>query len=95
MQIAMLESGGLSEIQGEAAAMPLMQRFEKALAQHYVSAGETRAEIQRAANNPAVASDPAALFELQVRQERYTEGMMLAAVMTSHFVKGVETLVKS
>ncbi|WP_164273829.1 hypothetical protein [Stenotrophomonas sp. B1-1] len=79
----------------EGQAVPLSDRFKRHAASAYLEAGVDRAVIEGMANDPVTASNPALLWELQQRQEAYTKRMTLAAVMTNHLVKGVETLVKT
>jgi len=82
---------------GSADGVPvaLSDRFNHALASGYVWAGQERDAILAAANNPDVASDPARLYALQVRQEAYTKQLALSSALVSHATKGIETLVKS
>lgn len=79
----------------EGAAVPLSDRMSKALANGYVSAGNDLAAIQAASNNPATASSPAALFELQLNLADYSKRMIVAAGLANHANKTVETLLKS
>ncbi|MFI8718512.1 type III secretion system inner rod subunit SctI [Stenotrophomonas sp. NPDC077464] len=82
--------------QGEgAAAVPLSERMGQAFARTYVGAGEDLAMIQAASNNPATASSPAALYELQLNLADYTKRMIVAAGLANHANKTVETLLKS
>lgn len=79
----------------ESQVIPLSERFKRHAAGAYLDAAQDRAVIEGMAGDPMTASDPALLWELQQRQEAYTKRMTLAAVMTNHLVKGVETLVKT
>jgi len=75
--------------------VPLSDRFNDALARHYVQAGHERDGILASANDPMVAADPRLVYELQLRQEAYVKQMALSSALMSHATKGVETLVKS
>ncbi len=79
----------------DGSAVPLSSRFNQAFAESYVWAGHERDAILAAANNPAVAGDPARLYALQVRQEAYTKQLAMSSALVSHATKGIETLVKS
>ncbi len=76
-------------------AVPLSGRVTTALAESYVWAGSERDAVLAAANDPATASDPQRLYELQLRQEAYTKKLAVSSALMSHFTKGVETLLKS
>jgi len=78
-----------------AVLMPLSDRFNATLADHYVRAGHERDALLAAANDPAVAADPQRLYELQVRLEAYNKQIALSSALVSHATKGIETLVKS
>lgn len=75
--------------------VPLSERASGQLASSYVWAGNERDAILVAANDPATASDPAALYALQLRQEAYVKRVSVTSALASHFTKGVETLLKS
>lgn len=75
--------------------VPLSSRFNQALAESYVWAGHERDAILVAANDPAIASDPARLNALQLRLDAYTKQIALSSSLVSHATKGIETLVKS
>lgn len=77
------------------AAVPLSDRMSQALANGYVSAGNDLASIQAASNNPATASSPAALFELQLNAADYSKRMIVTAGLANHMNKMAETLLKS
>ncbi len=79
----------------DGAAVPLSDRMRDALASGYVSAGQDLSAIQAASNNPATASSPAALMELQLSLADYTKRMIVAAGLANHANKTVETLLKS
>jgi len=79
----------------DSVAVPLSDRMSQALANSYVSAGNDLAAIQAASNNPATASSPAALIELQLNLADYTKRMIVAAGLANHANKTVETLLKS
>jgi len=79
----------------EGSAVTLSDRMSQALARTYVGAGEDLAAIQAASNNPATASSPAALLELQLSLADYTKRMIVAAGLANHANKTVETLLKS
>lgn len=78
-----------------AASVPLSERFTAALAESHAWAGSERDAVLRAANDPTVAADPQRLYELQLRQEAYAKKISVGSALTSHFTKGVETLLKS
>jgi len=86
-----IEAGGSAD----GAAVPLSDRMRNALATGYVDAGHDLAAIQAASNNPATASSPAALHELQLNLADYTKRMIVAAGLANHANKTVETLLKS
>jgi hypothetical protein len=75
--------------------VPLSSRFNQALAESYVWAGRERDAILVAANDPAVASDPARIHALQLQLDAYTKQIALSSSLVSHATKGIETLVKS
>jgi hypothetical protein len=77
------------------ALVPMSDRFNAALAERYLWAGQERTAILAAANDPNVASSPQLLHELQLRQEAYTLRIALSSALMSHATKGIETLVKS
>ena len=79
----------------EGSAVTLSDRMSQALARTYVGAGEDLSAIQAASNNPATASSPAALLELQLSLADYTKRMIVAAGLANHANKTVETLLKS
>lgn len=75
--------------------VPLSNRFNQAFAESYVWAGRERDAILAAANDPAVASDPARIHALQLQLDAYTKQIALSSSLVSHATKGIETLVKS
>lgn len=85
----------VQSIAADGHVVPLSDRFKRHAAGAFQDAGQERATLEAMAGDPMTASDPALLWELQQRQEAYTKRMTLAAVMTNHLVKGVETLVKT
>ncbi|MCS4230675.1 hypothetical protein EDF77_2501 [Stenotrophomonas maltophilia] len=89
-------SAGVSPLAAaEGASVPLSSRFNQALAERYVTAGQERDAILAAANDPSVAADPARLHALQLRLDEYTKQIALSSSLVSHATKGIETLVKS
>jgi len=93
--ITPIDSAAVGESSLGTASVPLSDRFTAALAESYVWAGTERDAVLRAANDPTVAADPQRLYELQLRQESYAKRISVGSALTSHFTKGVETLLKS
>ena len=88
-----ISASGLAAADG--VPVPLSSRFNQAFAESYVWAGQERDAILAAANDPAVASDPARLHALQLQLDAYTKQIALSSSLVSHATKGIETLVKS
>ncbi|KIP87792.1 MULTISPECIES: hypothetical protein [unclassified Stenotrophomonas] len=95
ISIAPLSAAGLGVKPVDGVPVPLSDHFNTALAEAYVWAGQERAGILAAANNPAVASDPDSIYALQLRQEAYIKTISFGAAVTSHMTKAAETLLKS
>lgn len=74
--------------------VPLSSRVSHALAEGYVWAGRERDALLAAANDPAVASDPAKLAAHQQRLEAYVKTVAFSASMVNHPIKAIETVVK-
>lgn len=88
--------GGMMPDDAAAAALPTVaELFQHQAESAYLHAETDRARIDEMANDPATASNPDRLWELQQLQEDYTKRMTLASVMVNHVVQGVETLVKT
>lgn len=77
------------------AVLPLSGRFDQAVAEQYVDAGQMLASLKQDINDPQVASNPQRMFELQTQLEHYTKRMTITAGLVNHGVKTVETLLKS
>lgn len=94
MDISYIAAGSAAGA-ADVGVMSLEQRFGGALAQAYVAAGRDEAAIERASNDPRVASNPQDLFDLQLQLQDYTKRMIVAAGLVNRGVKTVETLLKS
>jgi len=73
----------------------LEERMINAVAGAAMDAGQRREAILRAGNNPAIASDPAALFQLQLALSNYQLEMSLTSTLSRKAVGCVETLIKA
>lgn len=93
--IATAPAGDFDIAEVDGVPVPLSNRFNQAFAESYVWAGRERDAILAAANDPAVASDPARIHALQLQLDAYTKQIALSSSLVSHATKGIETLVKS
>lgn len=90
INLAMADVGPASE-----GTMSLEDRAKGAFAELYVDAGNDRAGIVAASNDPHTASDPAQLAALQLEVEDYTKRMTIWGGLAHHATSTVETLLKS
>ncbi|WP_368566242.1 type III secretion system inner rod subunit SctI [Pseudoxanthomonas sp. UTMC 1351] len=95
MNISNIQLGHLPVASPLEQATPLSERFQAAWADAYVQAGQRRAAIEAASNDPNVASNPESLFRLQTQLHDYVLDMTVTSSLVSHMVKGTETLLKS